>query len=62
MEAARCCDEGTAFIAKKTAERSIKSPVADAALVTTEEAETDDDFVVVATYDGRWSPVAGFGK
>lgn len=59
MEAARCCDEGTAFIAKKAADRSTKASEPDSASATEEdEATADDDFVVIATYDGRWSPVA----
>lgn len=66
MEAARCCDEDTAFIVKKAAERSTKTPAPEVTPATEEKAEkidvADDDFVVVATYDGQWSPAASLGK
>ena len=48
LEAARRHDEDTAFISKNSVE--------DAATAEPEPAAPDDDFVVVATYDGQWKP------
>ena len=66
MEAARRCDEDTAFIVKKSAERSTKAPASEVTLAKEAEKEeadpTDDDFVVVATYDGQWSAAASAAK
>jgi len=58
MEAARCCDEDTAFLAKKATERPLKASAADSSPAEADTATPDDDFVVMATYDGHWNPVA----
>ncbi len=65
MEAARSCDEGTAGIAKEPTEGPAEESAPDSTTAVVEEAEAnvaDDDFVVVATYDGQWCPAAGPGK
>ncbi len=68
MEAARQCDEDTAFIVKKTVERSAKAPAPEETPAKEERCEeeeadpADDDFVVVATYDGQWSSAANSTK
>lgn len=63
MEAARCCDEETAILTKPPRELATQaSALADPVSVPAIEAIADDDFVVVATYDGQWSPVAEGGK
>jgi CheY-like chemotaxis protein len=69
MEAARRDDEETALIAKKSVEDSAKPPASNLSPTKQpspppEEKQTapGDDFVVVATYDGKWSPVDGSKK
>jgi CheY-like chemotaxis protein len=53
MEAARCNDEETALITKKSVEGATKpSPPAEAGYTV-----LGDDIVVVATYDGKWDPM-----
>ena len=62
MEAACCCDEDTAIITNEPPLNVTITDVADQATVTpteVEETTMEDDFVVVATYDGQWSPAAG---
>jgi CheY-like chemotaxis protein len=61
MEAARCFDEETVLISKKSLENS--SPASAASPVGAEPpppkaatGELGDDIVVVATYDGKWKP------
>ncbi len=59
MEAACCCDEDTAIIANEPpmevtlADSTDQRPEAAKAV---DEAIIEDEFVVVATYDGEWSP------
>jgi hypothetical protein len=69
MEAARSCDESTAHVAKEPAIDPIKESDLDVATALEEGAEVeeveavaDNDFVVVATYDGQWSPAASPDK
>jgi hypothetical protein len=68
MEAARQCDEDTAFIVKKAAEHSAiahaseVTPAQEAEKEAEEADPADDDFVVVATYDGQWSSAAHSAK
>jgi len=55
MEAARRSDEDTALITKSSAEHAAKLPKpSPAAAEKAEQTTPDDDFVVVATYDGEW--------
>ena len=56
-------DEGKACVAKEPAEVVLKASTPDPAPVPKEaETSADDDFVVVATYNGQWSPAAGAAK
>jgi CheY-like chemotaxis protein len=57
MEAARCFDEETVVIRKSPGEKPAgpATPKAEAAAAT-EHPAPGDDFVVVATYDGKWKP------
>jgi CheY-like chemotaxis protein len=68
MEAARCRDEDTSLIRRESADTEMtRKPAAPAPVTaksTTSAAEKkynepDDEFVVVATYDGEWSAVDG---
>ena len=63
MEAARCCDEETDLLGRNQTESETtitaipteppdKSPVAEIS-----NGEPGDEFVVVATYNGEWTPV-----
>ena len=58
------CDKASACITKKPAESPTMMPAADAPPAAQDEAEAmpDGDFVVVATYDGQWSPAANARK
>jgi len=64
MEAARCSDEDTAFIVNAAAEAARQPTLPDSAPQNKEPetAKADDDFVVVATYDGHWNPAPTAGK
>ena len=58
MEAARCRDEETELLAKNGNSKPVKTsapkpPPADEEM----SAGMDDEFVVVATYDGTWNQV-----
>ena len=56
-------DVGKDSIAKEPALVTSKPSAPDPVPVTVEaEAPADDDFVVVATYDGQWSPATGSAK
>lgn len=67
MEAARCRDEETDLLERNAAE--IETTITSAAPVVLESepppateldiGDPEDEFVVVATYDGEWSPVEG---
>ena len=66
MEAARCRDEGAASYQRDSTETemTIKPVVEDRTPASSTPAppdkaysEPDNEFVVVATYDGAWSPV-----
>ena len=60
MEAARCCDEETAFIARNSNATTSELPAPNASPAAEgEPVEPDDEFVVVATYDGQWSDMDG---
>jgi len=68
MEAARCCDEDTALLRRKEADHQTdKQPVVPDAppgpvpppVSERKFNEPDEEFVVVATYDGQWSAVDG---
>jgi len=60
MEAARCHDEETSLLSKASVQAPSQPHVAEPALVTeVNHSQSDDEFVVVATYDGQWSPVDG---
>ena len=69
MEAARCRDEETDLVNKNSAESetTITALVPDTSADTsdlppatgTDYSQGDEDFVVVATYDGAWMPVEG---
>ena len=54
MDAARVCDEETVMITRADAGTRTAPPA-----VTTETTAAGDDFVVVATYDGKWIPTDG---
>jgi CheY-like chemotaxis protein len=59
MEAARCRDEETAFLHRNPAETQLTiNAVAPAPPPAAAENHTapEDEFVVVATYDGKWRP------
>jgi hypothetical protein len=58
MEAARVSDEETSFLAK-SAVPAAPVPVPSAIKPPEEKVESnlEDELVVVATYDGQWSPV-----
>jgi CheY-like chemotaxis protein len=57
MEAARCDDEETALISKKSVENAAKASVLNPSSAAEENpAPLGDDVVVVATYDGKWKP------
>lgn len=59
MEAACCCDEDTAIIDNEPPPKATMTDVLDqspSAKNEVDEAPPEDDFVVVATYDGQWSP------
>jgi CheY-like chemotaxis protein len=61
MDAARITDEETVFIAKKkSAEAAAKE--AKTSAPAAKPAEQDDNFVVVARYEGKWIPVDGSKK
>ncbi len=57
-------DNDKAGITKEPVEIPTLTPTPPAAPVAKAEAQStpDDDFVVVATYDGQWSPAAGARK
>ena len=58
MEAARCRDEETDSLRRNPTKTTTKAVAPDPAPAAAENrAEPGDDFVVVATYDGQWSPV-----
>lgn len=58
MEAARCRDEETELLTKNTNETPIKASALKPPPATEEmPACPDDEFVVVATYDGTWNHV-----
>ena len=58
MEAARCRDEETDSLRRNPTQTTTKAVAPDPAPAAAENrAEPGDDFVVVATYDGQWSPV-----
>lgn len=64
MEAARFYDEETVLITRKSPEKKTEppaSPLADgsAANQPSNSTEPGPDFVVVATYDGKWNPTDG---
>jgi CheY-like chemotaxis protein len=70
MEAARCCDEGTDLLERNGADPTVTettmtvikpgpAPVAEELSTGIEHSEPEEEFVVVATYDGQWSPVNG---
>ncbi len=65
MEAARCRDEETDLVSKNLAESETKitALVPDSsnrsAAITQDHSECEEDFVVVAEYDGGWTPVDG---
>ena len=54
MEAARVCDEETVVVAKSAASGAAppQNPVPPSV-----EHDLGDDIVVVATYDGKWTPM-----
>ena len=65
LGAARCSDEDTAFITKKSAEASAVPPAPGSPpteppkvspATDDKHAVLGDDIVVVATYDGKWKP------
>jgi CheY-like chemotaxis protein len=58
MEAARCDDEETALVAKK----SVEAPAKPSSPPPAEDHSLGDEIVVVATYDGKWNPVDGSKK
>ena len=54
LEAARCFDEETVLITRRSLEKPAESsPAPPNKLGPT---ESGSDFVVVATYDGKWNP------
>ncbi len=58
MEAARCRDEETDSLRRNPTKTTTKAVAPDPPPAAAENrAEPGDDFVVVATYDGQWSPV-----
>jgi CheY-like chemotaxis protein len=58
LEAARCRDEETDFLRGRPPETPTKPVAPDPPPAAAENhAGPGDDFVVVATYDGQWSPV-----
>jgi CheY-like chemotaxis protein len=68
MEAARCFDEETSVISKKSGEAPVKpaapnpAPEAQPKSPAPAPTATGDDFVVVSTYDandGKWNPADG---
>jgi len=57
LEAARCRDEETDSLRRNPTETTTKAVAPDPRPAAAENhAEPGDDFVVVATYDGKWSP------
>ena len=60
MEAARCCDEETAFLAQNSTATTSELPAPnESPAAEGEPAEPDDEFVVLATYDGQWIAMDG---
>ena len=63
MEAARCCDEETVLVARNPNEKPVEPSGPDPLpAAESESGDPGDEFVVVATYDGEWSPVGGSGN
>jgi CheY-like chemotaxis protein len=61
MDAARKADEETAHV-QKSAEKSAETEIKKSPESTNDNAAFGDDFVVVATYDGKWHPKDGGKK
>jgi CheY-like chemotaxis protein len=60
MDAARASDEETSLLNKKSSPAApVKIPSPN---LPEESAAPDDEFVVVATYDGEWKPIDGDQK
>lgn len=55
-------DRGSVGVGKEPAESPTMMPVHHSGLATEVTAAPDDGFVVVSTYDGQWTPVAGAAK